>query len=594
MALSDATTDRTVFVGQGDAAGNFDIQNVPAGTYNLAIWDEQLSYIMRFKPVTVGAGETVDVNDTGDDGRSGVGVSRWFGWLDGTVYKDLNGNGQLRRRRAGARRTPTWTSAGATARSRRRRSPTRTATTSTRPPRAARSDAGSSTSRASRASRRYPGPSSHDEHTGDVTPSCAVDGSSGSGQSLRSHRPGRRPADQPAPARRPPRHGRLGQARLPGRRRRARSSASPTSRRRATSSTPASRRTRTTSRPSRTSRCSSRASARTACPTPTTTSSSTSTSPTTGSSRTRARTRRTAGNTFTQNCNPIRDFAGADITASSTRASGRTASRCRSTGEQTKDGAFDGGYAFADYCPNGYDLAADDGTCEPAARDPVDRSSAGTYITHVVMPKDADRHAALQPGWHRTGRGSASRHGRHPRRRRRLPLPPRPRGGRQRRPRQPLRRRIPPPPCVGDDHVIDQATLIPRSTYFGNADAHAPLCDKQLVVLKNGPERQRRLLPDDQLPDRPERQPTRATPGPETSRSPAASSARSSTTSTSSATRSLRGTASRVRSPASRSASTPESTPCAPATSCIPAGDRPTGQRSTSPTTATTGGCSPR
>ena len=59
MALSDATTDQTVFVGQGDAAGNFDIQNVPAGTYNLSIWDEQLSYIMRFKPVTVGAGETV-------------------------------------------------------------------------------------------------------------------------------------------------------------------------------------------------------------------------------------------------------------------------------------------------------------------------------------------------------------------------------------------------------------------------------------------------------------------------------------------------------------------------------------------------------
>ena len=56
VALSDSTTDRTVYIGQGDAAGNFDIQNVPAGSYNLAIWDEQLSYIMRFKPVTVAAG----------------------------------------------------------------------------------------------------------------------------------------------------------------------------------------------------------------------------------------------------------------------------------------------------------------------------------------------------------------------------------------------------------------------------------------------------------------------------------------------------------------------------------------------------------
>src|SRR5690242_7370155 len=95
VALSDSATDQTVYVGQGDGAGNFDIQNVPPGSYNLAIWDEQLSYIMRFKPVTVAAGQTVDVNDTGDDGQAGIGVSRWFGWLDGHVYKDTNGNGKL-------------------------------------------------------------------------------------------------------------------------------------------------------------------------------------------------------------------------------------------------------------------------------------------------------------------------------------------------------------------------------------------------------------------------------------------------------------------------------------------------------------------
>ena len=95
VALSDASTDQTVFVGRGDEAGNFDIQNVPAGDYNLSIWDEQLSYIMRFKPVHVDPGATVDVNDVGDDGSIGIGVSRWFGWLDGVVYKDLNGNGQF-------------------------------------------------------------------------------------------------------------------------------------------------------------------------------------------------------------------------------------------------------------------------------------------------------------------------------------------------------------------------------------------------------------------------------------------------------------------------------------------------------------------
>ena len=105
VALSDAATDQTVFVGRGDGAGNFDIQNVPAGDYNLAVWDEQLSYIMRFKPVTVDAGQTVDVNDTGDDGSVGLGVSRWFGWLDGTVYKDVEQQRPVRRRRS-TRRSP--------------------------------------------------------------------------------------------------------------------------------------------------------------------------------------------------------------------------------------------------------------------------------------------------------------------------------------------------------------------------------------------------------------------------------------------------------------------------------------------------------
>src|SRR5258706_12878604 len=44
---------------------------------------------------------------------------------------------------------------------------------------------------------------------------------------------------------------------------------------------------------------------------------------------------------------------------------------------------------------------------------------------------------------------------------------------------------IPPPPCAGDDHTIDQSTLVQRSVYFGVAGAHAPLCDKRLVVLNN-------------------------------------------------------------------------------------------------------------
>ena len=56
IALSDSNSNETLYVGQGDSQGNFDIQNVPAGDYNVSIWDEQLTYIIRFLPVHVDAG----------------------------------------------------------------------------------------------------------------------------------------------------------------------------------------------------------------------------------------------------------------------------------------------------------------------------------------------------------------------------------------------------------------------------------------------------------------------------------------------------------------------------------------------------------
>src|SRR5262249_45072808 len=92
-----------------------------------------------------------------------------------------------------------------------------------------------------------------------------------------------------------------------------------------------------------------------------------------------------AGNTFTQTWNPVRDFNGANITDQFNPKIGPNCLEVPLTGQQTKDGAFDGGYAFADYCPGGYDLAADDGTCT-GGTDPVPLV-AGDYITHVVVPQ---------------------------------------------------------------------------------------------------------------------------------------------------------------------------------------------------------------
>ncbi len=175
VALSDSTTDRTVYIGRGDEQGNFDIQNVPAGTYNMAIWDEQLSYIMRTLPVTVAAGQTVEVRDADPTGEVGVGVSRWFGWLDGIVYKDTNNNGKYdagvdptiantdmdQRWRDGSIKESTFTDA----------------TGHYEYPTAEGGALGKWIINEQGFARfsAYPGPSTHDEHTGAVTPSCAVD-----------------------------------------------------------------------------------------------------------------------------------------------------------------------------------------------------------------------------------------------------------------------------------------------------------------------------------------------------------------------------------------------------------------------------------
>jgi hypothetical protein len=51
----------------------------------MVIWDEPLDYIMAFRTVDVGPGQTVNLGD--------VGVFRWFGWTSGHVFFDANGDG---------------------------------------------------------------------------------------------------------------------------------------------------------------------------------------------------------------------------------------------------------------------------------------------------------------------------------------------------------------------------------------------------------------------------------------------------------------------------------------------------------------------
>ncbi|MTI84487.1 MAG: pectin esterase [Firmicutes bacterium] len=86
IALSDiGGNDQQVYTGRGDSNGNFEIEHVPPGLYQMAIWDEPLDYIISFRTVQVGPGETVDMGD--------IGIPRWYGYIKGTVFNDLNGNG---------------------------------------------------------------------------------------------------------------------------------------------------------------------------------------------------------------------------------------------------------------------------------------------------------------------------------------------------------------------------------------------------------------------------------------------------------------------------------------------------------------------
>ena len=486
VALSDAGTDRTVFVDRGDANGNFDIQQVPAGDYNLSIWDEQLSYIMRFKPVHVDAGQAVDVNDIGDDGVAGVGVSRWFGWLDGTVYKDNNNNGKYdqgdtaipntdvdQRWRDGSIKEGTVTDS----------------TGHYEYPTAEGGALGRWIVNEQGFSRfsAYPGPSIHDEHTGTVTPSCAVappavpanpcvptDQGGGllTNQSLlEGHRAtvdwGKRdyPAGEPGQI--------VGITYF------------------------------ATTRNEFDARMQAHEDYEAAVPDVTVYLETPGPDGVPNTSDdvvvnkyvtdhwqqpNASQDPQANGNSFKQNCNPIRDFTGQDISNLFNPDLGPNCLEVPLTGQNTKDGAFDGGYAFSDYCPNGYDLSSSntDGTCADGS-DPVPLVN-GNYITHVVMPQDANDTRSCNaigdsvPGDVdvSTAKGSV------------------PGGGAGCLYRvvkeedvnvdlgNSFTTAVPPPPCVGDNHLIDQSTLTPRSVYYNKPGASAPLCDKHLVVLNSG------------------------------------------------------------------------------------------------------------
>ncbi len=99
IALSDlGAGDAQVYVGRGNVDGTFDIKNVPNGSYQLSIWDDDQDYILWSFNVTVANGGVVNMGN-----KMLVG---WFTHLYGKVFIDSNGNGK---QDPGERAVPSFT-----------------------------------------------------------------------------------------------------------------------------------------------------------------------------------------------------------------------------------------------------------------------------------------------------------------------------------------------------------------------------------------------------------------------------------------------------------------------------------------------------
>ncbi|MCL4301465.1 MAG: IPT/TIG domain-containing protein [Anaerolineae bacterium] len=86
VALTDiGGNDQQVYLARGNENGFFQIDNVPDGEYQMAIWDQDLDAIISFRTITLAGGQTVDLGE--------FGIPRWFGWLSGYVFRDDDGDG---------------------------------------------------------------------------------------------------------------------------------------------------------------------------------------------------------------------------------------------------------------------------------------------------------------------------------------------------------------------------------------------------------------------------------------------------------------------------------------------------------------------
>ncbi len=96
IALTDiGGNDQQVYLGRHQEDGSFTIKNVPPGIYQMAIWDNNLDYIISFRTVQMpdlnGSWEVV-VEDFPGTYPGQIAIPRWYGWIKGRVFIDTNKN----------------------------------------------------------------------------------------------------------------------------------------------------------------------------------------------------------------------------------------------------------------------------------------------------------------------------------------------------------------------------------------------------------------------------------------------------------------------------------------------------------------------
>jgi hypothetical protein len=78
--------DRPVYIGQNNADGTFQINNVPNGDYSLTFWDAPQDFLLDTVNVTVTGGQIADMGN--------LLMSGWWTTYSGKVCLDQNGNGK--------------------------------------------------------------------------------------------------------------------------------------------------------------------------------------------------------------------------------------------------------------------------------------------------------------------------------------------------------------------------------------------------------------------------------------------------------------------------------------------------------------------